>query len=140
MARTFAKIATPDGEYELSKRAFDELRMLVAKANTNGFYPNADPPVRESAYRDLEGFLDENTETELGDYETAEELVRAIAFALERRVKEIITEKGLIDTGALRASVVAVPADPSALPDADDLETDEEGNYIDARQTLEVTA
>lgn len=57
MTRTFAKIVTPDGEFDLSKRAFDEIRMLVTKANTAGFYPNADPPVRESAYRDLEDFL-----------------------------------------------------------------------------------
>lgn len=97
-------------------------------------------PALAEARRDLESFIKRNTEREIGDFETAGEVVRAIAFALERKIKEIITKKSLIDTGTLRASVLAVPADPSALPEGDDLETDEQGNPIDARQTVEVSA
>lgn len=39
-------------------------------------------------------------------------LARTVAFALEREVKQQIKRKGLIDTGNLRASIVAAPALP----------------------------
>ncbi|WP_436933692.1 hypothetical protein [Halovenus marina] len=65
-------------------------------------------PALVEAQRDLESFVADNTGKSLRTIDSADELVETIAFALERRVKEIITEKGLIDTGALRASVQAV--------------------------------
>lgn len=67
-------------------------------------------PAIVEARRDLESFVADNTETSLRQIDAVDELVETIAFALERRVKEIITEKGLVDTGALRASVQAVRA------------------------------
>jgi len=91
-------------------------------------------PALAEARADLEGFIADNTRKRAEEIDTARELVRTIALALERRVKEIITEKGLIDTGTLRASVLAVPGtDFGQLPAADDLDYDEEGNPIDAR-------
>lgn len=68
-------------------------------------------PALTEAQRDLSAFVRDNTETTLSQIDGPQELVRTIAFALERRVKEIITEKGLIDTGAMRASVQAVPSE-----------------------------
>ena len=52
-----------------------------------------------------------DTETTLEEIDSADELVQVIAFGLERRIKQIIRAKGLIDTGALRASVQAVPVE-----------------------------
>lgn len=82
-------------------------------------------PALNEARRDLESFIARNTSKGVGDIETARELVRTVAFALERRVKEIIAEKGLIDTGTLRASITAAPV-PEALPDADEVSVNEE--------------
>lgn len=78
-------------------------------------------PAIAEATADIEGFIESHTETSVDGIDSADELVKTIALTLERRVKEIITDKGLIDTGTLRASVVAVPTSPSALPTADDL-------------------
>jgi len=51
--------------------------------------------------------------------DTADELVTKVALALEREIKQTITEKGLIDTGTLRASVTAIrDGVASDLPDA----------------------
>jgi len=53
------------------------------------------------------------------DADTADELVTKVALALEREIKQTITEKGLIDTGTLRASVTAIrDGVPGDLPDA----------------------
>ena len=54
---TFAKIETPEETLELSKREFDEIRMLVTQANSAGIRPNANPPVDSSTYDELEDFL-----------------------------------------------------------------------------------
>jgi hypothetical protein len=78
-------------------------------------------PALNEARGDLGAFLRDNTQTAVENIDSASELVRTLALALERRVKEIITEKGLIDTGTLRASVVAVPSSPDTLPAAEDL-------------------
>lgn len=86
----------------------------------------------------LAAAIESDTETSLDEIDSVDELVRTVAFGLERRIKRIITRKGLVDTGTMRASVLAVPGpDVGQLPTADDLETDEEGNPIDARVTLE---
>jgi len=82
-------------------------------------------PALAEARRDLKSFIATNTTTSADDIETARELVRTVAFALERRIKEIITEKGLIETGTLRASITAAPV-PDALPDADEVTVSEE--------------
>ncbi|SNZ18167.1 phage protein, HK97 gp10 family [Natronoarchaeum philippinense] len=85
-------------------------------------------PALAEAERDLSAFVRDNTETSLEQIDGPRELVRVIALALERRVKEIITEKGLVDTGVLRASVLAVPSSPSSLPDAEDFDPPETGS------------
>jgi hypothetical protein len=80
-------------------------------------------PALAEARRNLSGFIRENSRKTVEEIDSADELARTIAFALERRVKEIITRKGLIDTGTLRASVSAVP-DPGTLPSADEVDGD----------------
>lgn len=75
------------------------------------------PAINEIRIQGVEGFIRHNTRTTADRLETADDVIRVLALALERRVKEIITQKGLIDTGTLRASIVAVRGvDPSALP------------------------
>jgi len=64
---------------------------------------------------DIDGFLDTHTETSVDTMTSAEELVEKIGLALERRVKEIITEKGLIESGTMRASVRAVDSEAELL-------------------------
>jgi len=85
-------------------------------------------PALAEAERDLSAFVRDNTETTLEEVDGPRRLVAIIAYALERRVKEIITEKGLIDTGVLRASVLAVPTSPDVLPDAEDFDVPESGS------------
>jgi hypothetical protein len=64
----------------------------------------------------------------VADADAADEAVARVAFSLEREIKQIITEKGLIDTGTLRASVVAIRGlDPAALPDAADFDDPGDG-------------
>lgn len=64
---------------------------------------------------DIEGFIDTHTSASVDTMTSAEELVETIGLALERRVKEIITEKGLIDTGTLRVSVRSVDTEGELL-------------------------
>jgi len=80
-------------------------------------------PALAEARRDIPGFIRDNTRKTVEEIESADELARTIAFGLERRIKQIIAEKGLIDTGTLRASVKAVPA-PADLPTADEIDAD----------------
>lgn len=98
------------------------------------------PTLHEVEARGVPGFIRQHTATTVEEIGSIDELIRTLAFALERRIKEIITKKGLVDTGTLRASVLAVPTDPSKLPDADDLEFDENDMAVDARATFEVAA
>jgi hypothetical protein len=79
-------------------------------------------PALLEAQKDLSEFVRKNTRKTLQEVDGPQELVKTIAFALERRVKEIITEKGLIDTGTLRASVQAVPTSADDLPTADEVD------------------
>jgi len=79
-------------------------------------------PAVVEAKRDLSEFVRSNTKKTLQQIDDPPELVRTIAYAIERRVKEIITEKGLIQTGTMRASVKAVKGGPGALPDEDDID------------------
>lgn len=86
-------------------------------------------PVLVEAERDLSAFVRDNTKTSLSQVDSPEELVRTVAFAVERRVKEIITEKGLIDTGTLRASVQAVPGGVGELPDESEVDADASASF-----------
>jgi len=80
------------------------------------------PAINEARTQGVERFVEDNTNTSVEALDTLDQLVAVLGLALERRIKEIITTKGLIDTGTLRASVVAVPGtDPSALPTESDL-------------------
>jgi len=75
------------------------------------------PALSELRTRGVEGFLEDNTRLSTAQIADAESLVDAVGLALERRIKEIITQKGLIDTGTLRASILAIPGDDaSRLP------------------------
>lgn len=44
MSNTYARIETPNGELTLSKRAFEELRMVLGDAEQRGDYPDPNPP------------------------------------------------------------------------------------------------
>jgi hypothetical protein len=84
--------------------------------------PFVRPAINEVRLQGVRGFIRHNTRTSVDAFDTVDAVLRVLAFALERRIKEIITQKGLIDTGTLRASVVAVRGgDPSSLPSGDDL-------------------
>lgn len=119
----------------LEERWTDDSRWVVGTAVEYAVYlefgtSKMDPkpffrPALQEARRDIEGFIRDNTRTTVSEIDDVQELVRAVAFALERRVKEIITRKGLIDTGTLRASVQAVPgANPGELPTADEIDAE----------------
>lgn len=95
------------------------LEMGTSKMDPKPFFR---PALHEVAAKGVAAFIREHTNTAVDDIESIDELVRALAFALERRIKEIITEKGLIETGTLRASVQAVPGDPSGLPSAEEVD------------------
>lgn len=77
-------------------------------------------PAVTEARRDMSEFVADNSGTTIRQIDSAEELVETIGLALERRVKEIITRKGIIDTGTLRASIRAVDAQ-SELVAADEV-------------------
>jgi len=75
------------------------------------------PAIAELRTSGVEGFIRDHTNTTVEALDDVDQVVTAVGLALERRIKEIITRKGLIDTGTLRASILAVPnASPSALP------------------------
>lgn len=67
------------------------------------------PAVNEVRLEGEVGFIRHHTRKEPEDIDTVREFVSTLALALENRIKEIITRKGLIDTGNLRNSVQAVP-------------------------------
>lgn len=67
------------------------------------------PAVNEVRLQGPMGFIRHNSRKEPEDIESTREFLQTLSLALEGRIKEIITRKGLIDTGNLRASVQAVP-------------------------------
>lgn len=76
-----------------------------------------------AAYQaNLAAAIDSDTETTFEEIDSIDELVRTIALGLERRIKRIITAKGLVDTGTLRASVMALPTTAGDLPRADEVD------------------
>jgi hypothetical protein len=77
-------------------------------------------PALHAYESNLRAAIAADTKTTVEEIDSVDELVQTIAFGLERRVKRIITQKGLIDTGALRASVQAVPTE-SALKGVSDV-------------------
>jgi len=79
------------------------------------------PAINEVRAQGVEGFIAHNTGTSVDALPDVDAVIKVLALALERRIKELITDKGLIDTGTLRASVLAVRGgDPSVLPTAGD--------------------
>ena len=79
------------------------------------------PALAELRVQGVNGFIQSNTRLSAEQIDDLDGLITIVGLALERRIKEIITEKGLIDTGTLRASVVAVKgADPSKIPTEED--------------------
>jgi hypothetical protein len=62
--KCFAKLVTPDGEFQMSKRVYEELRMLLSHRRQHGYCPKARPEVRESDYDRLEDFLKEHVRDE----------------------------------------------------------------------------
>ena len=120
---------------DLRERWDDSPRYLVGSAVEYAVYveygtSKMDPkpffrPALAEARADLERFIEDNTRKQVEQIDTARELVKTIAFALERRVKEIITEKGLIESGTMRASVKAVPGTSFGdLPTEDEIDPD----------------
>lgn len=88
------------------------------------------PALSELRMQGIGGFIAHNTRTNIDEIDDIGGLVRKLAFALERRIKEIITAKGLIETGTLRASVKAVPGtDVSQLPTAEDINADAAADF-----------
>ena len=80
------------------------------------------PALAELRVQGVDDFIRSNTRLSAEQIGDLDGLVTVVGLALERRIKEIITAKGLIDTGTLRASVVAVRGtDPSELPTEGDL-------------------
>jgi hypothetical protein len=67
------------------------------------------PAISELRRQGVDDFLKSNTKLSAKRIENLDSLVTAVGLALERRVKEIITEKDIIDTGTLRASIAAIP-------------------------------
>jgi len=77
------------------------------------------PVLAEVSTKGVRPFIAENSEYALGELDDIDSILAALALGIERRIKEIITRKSLIDTGTLRASIVAVPGgDANVLPDA----------------------
>jgi hypothetical protein len=76
-------------------------------------------PAVAEAKRDSDSFIQRHEQVNPETIDDVDTYIKVLALAIENRVKEIITEKGLVDTGTLRASVLAVPTDPSGLPSAD---------------------
>ena len=87
------------------------------------------PVLHEAEARGVDGFIDAHTRTTIDDIDDIDELVQTLALAMERRLKQVITRKGLIDTGTLRASVKAVQGSPSQLPDAGEVDADAEASF-----------
>lgn len=78
------------------------------------------PVLAELRTKGIEGFIESSgilSTVSFEQLDDADDVVDALALALERRIKEIITQKGLIDTGTLRASIVAVSGTAANLPE-----------------------
>jgi len=113
----------PDGvlAFDSSVAAFGEERTVFTKRVQ---HPGTDPnphwrPAKASASRDPVGYIRETLGVGEEAIDSSEALVRLLATAMERDVKERITRLGLVDTGAYRASV-GVSRAPSGLPDVDE--------------------
>lgn len=91
------------------------LELGTSKMDAKPFFK---PAINEVRIQGIDGFIRHNTGIDVDALETLDRVLKVLAFALERRIKQIITQKGLVDTGTLRASVLAVPGDnPRILPD-----------------------
>jgi len=72
------------------------------------------PALAELRVQGVEGFIATNNDLTVEQIDDLDSLVEVVALSLERRIKEIIRKKSLIDTGTLRASVLAIPGDSTA--------------------------
>jgi hypothetical protein len=98
-------------------------RFVEAGTSKMDARPFFQPALAEVRAEGVDGFIRSNTRTSVDDLDDFTQVLQVLALALERRIKEIITAKGIIDTGTLRASIVAVRGDdPSELPGADEFE------------------
>jgi hypothetical protein len=114
----------------------NEEGQLISKEQVK--HPGTDPqPFFRPAANEVRlqgpgGFIRHNTKRDPEEIGSTREFVATLAFALQRRMQEIITDKGLIDTGNLRASVRATPVgDVSNLPDASEVNPNEVFNPLD---------
>jgi hypothetical protein len=99
------------------------------------------PAINEIRAQRVEGFIRHNTRTSVDELDTVNRVLQVLVLALERRIKEIITNKGLIDTGTLRASVVAIPGtDLSSLPDEEEFSGFDEDNPAPPSAGRDLTA
>jgi phage protein, HK97 gp10 family len=98
-------------------------RFIEAGTSKMDARPFFQPALTEVRAEGVDGFIRANTRTSVDDLDDFEQVLQVLALALERRIKEIITAKGIIDTGTLRASITAVRGDdPSKLPDVSDFD------------------
>jgi hypothetical protein len=79
--------------------------------------PHWRPAVNEVRLKGAGDFIEDNSNVRVETIEDARQLVATLAFSIERNLKGRVTDLGLIDTGAYRASIGAVP-----LSDIGDLE------------------
>lgn len=86
------------------------------------------PVLIEVKQQGVEGFIRRNAGRNVESMDDIDDVIAALALSIESRVKKLITEKGLIQTGRLRASITAVPGDnPDLLPTEDDIDVPDEG-------------
>lgn len=70
MAEAYAKLVTAKGEYEMSHRDLDELRMLLDFSMKTDTLPTAKPPIMPSNYENLQSFIEDNFDKERSPEET----------------------------------------------------------------------
>jgi hypothetical protein len=122
-------------EEELKKLEDDVDNPITWYAGTNVFYSvylefgtsKMDPrtfmrPALNEARSGVDAFIRRHTNTDPETIDDVNEYIQTLAFAFESRIKGIITQKNIIDTGRLRASILAVPVDPSQLPSVEDFD------------------
>jgi len=98
------------------------------------------PVLAEVSTKGVRAFVAENSNYSLGELDDIDSILAALALGIERRIKQVITRKSLIDTGTLRASIAAIPGGSTGrLATADDVVGGEDyGPQI--RQEIEVNA
>lgn len=98
---------TPDEKDALAFPGDDGETVIVAEVDHPGTDPQPffRPAVNEVRLQGVKGFIRHNSRKEPNDIDSTREFLQTLAFALERRIKELAP----VDTGTLRASIGAVP-------------------------------